>query len=305
MNPRLLALAIAISVVLAGCNRHALHVAPSDTVSASPNLLQVKQNPDKSQVYIFRNGASCLKSADYTKYVNTKGALKIKSIFDASGSYESKWEKARDVSPKYQELEAVFFNICYEYGEGRLSKEEYRDQRATYDQIRAVFLSGKSDDATLKSIARDVQNLKQEREEEKKHRAEAAKPRDITLEQRNVMVSVLRTAAGSRVHLVETGDNEAFDYANKIQQVFSDSGWVVDRMNIGQMIVSVNGRPFDADGLQLLFDRPEQKSAGELIKSAFERAKLVFSTNGFPYTDAKHVSEPTVLVGPKEQSATE
>ena len=118
-----------------GCARKATSTPPSSSL-----LLRTTENPDKSLDYHFKNGESCHKSADYTKYVNTKGALEIKGIFNTSGSFESKWEKVKQVSPRFQELEAVFFDICYEYGEGRLTKEQYEERRRIYEQIRQRLL---------------------------------------------------------------------------------------------------------------------------------------------------------------------
>jgi len=68
-------------------------------------LVKVKENPDKSQVFYFRNGASCLKRADYTRFSDAKGTLAIKDLFNASGSYQAKMEKAKELSPQFQELE--------------------------------------------------------------------------------------------------------------------------------------------------------------------------------------------------------
>lgn len=104
------------------------------------NLQAITDNSDKSQVYTFKNGASCLKRADYTRYINTKGSVDIKQLFSASGSYEDKMEKSKELSPKYQELDAAFFDICYEHGEGRMSKERYDELRKAYEKIRQRLL---------------------------------------------------------------------------------------------------------------------------------------------------------------------
>lgn len=103
-------------------------------------LLRVTENPDKSQDYHFRNGVTCHKSADYTKFVKTDGALAIKNIFEFRGDFESKWENAKIYGPKFEELEAIFFNICYDYGSERLSIDKYKEREEEYNKIRKRIL---------------------------------------------------------------------------------------------------------------------------------------------------------------------
>jgi hypothetical protein len=109
-------------------------------VRNTPNLNQTEELADKTIIVKFNNGASCKKRADYTNNINTQGAVAIKNIFDASGNFQSKWENAKQYSPKFEELEAVFFDICYEYGEERLTLERYREQWEIYNQLRAKLL---------------------------------------------------------------------------------------------------------------------------------------------------------------------
>lgn len=96
----------------------------------------VTTNTDRSQDYHFNNVA-CHKRADYSQSRNTKGAVSLKGIFEASGSVESKWEKAIQLTPKFEELEAVFFDICYGYGSGQLTKQRYDELREVYEGVRA------------------------------------------------------------------------------------------------------------------------------------------------------------------------
>jgi hypothetical protein len=60
-----------------------------------------------------------------------------------SGSYEDKMEKAKQLSPQFQELEASFFDICYEYGEERSAKAQYDENRRIYQGIRQRLLDPK------------------------------------------------------------------------------------------------------------------------------------------------------------------
>lgn len=120
-----------VSVILAACA-----TSPSPLLLPGGFLVSVTEQPDKSQVYRFKNGASCLKSPDYTHFVKASGTVAIKQLFQASGSYEEKMEKAKTLSPKFEELSAAFFDICYEYGEERMSKDRYLKLRQIYEEIR-------------------------------------------------------------------------------------------------------------------------------------------------------------------------
>jgi len=53
-------------------------------------------------------------------------------------------EKAREVNPKLQELDAAFFDICYEFGEERMTKQHYEALRNTYEAIRQKTLGGEA-----------------------------------------------------------------------------------------------------------------------------------------------------------------
>ncbi len=109
---------------------------------ATSNLIGTTTNSDASQEFHFRSGWTCHKRADYTRASKSAGAVAIKNIFSASGSFESKWENAQHLSPKFEELAAVFFDICYQYGQGQLTKDQYEEQRRTYDLIRQRLVSG-------------------------------------------------------------------------------------------------------------------------------------------------------------------
>jgi len=126
-----------VSVILVACA-----TSPSTPLPPGGFLVSVTEQPDKSQVYRFKNGASCLKSPDYTRFVKAGGTVAIKQLFQASGSYEEKMEKAKTLSPKFEELSAAFFDICYEYGEERMSKDKYLEQRQIYEGIRQHSLGG-------------------------------------------------------------------------------------------------------------------------------------------------------------------
>jgi formylglycine-generating enzyme required for sulfatase activity len=105
---------------------------------APSKLVRVDQNQDGSLEYIFQNQRNCHKTADYTKYNKAEGTIKVKTILEAKYSSEEKFENAKRRNPKIEEVEAALFDICYEYGEERLTEEEYKSARTIYDKIRQL-----------------------------------------------------------------------------------------------------------------------------------------------------------------------
>ena len=87
--------------------------------------------------YIFRKtGQACHKSPDYNEAIKRSATLKIKEFFEASGSVDERWVEARKSDPKASEVEAAFFDICYEYGAGRLTKSDYERKYNDYNKVR-------------------------------------------------------------------------------------------------------------------------------------------------------------------------
>ena len=114
--------------------------ATDGAVAPASSWPKVVQRPDGSSDYYFENNRSCHKRADFTKFVDSQAAIKIKDLFDLSGKFQQKWENAKKFSPKFEELEAVFFNYCLEYGKGVFTKDEYLLRLDRYDLIRQEIL---------------------------------------------------------------------------------------------------------------------------------------------------------------------
>lgn len=127
-------LIVILFVLLTGCDN------PKPPES---NLVYKIENEDKSQIFYFRNGNSCLKRADYTKFIDTKGSVEIKDLFSVNGSYQDKMEKVMELSPQFQELDAVFFQICYDYGDEKITKERFNELQKVYDGLRRKLLESK------------------------------------------------------------------------------------------------------------------------------------------------------------------
>ncbi|MEW6601129.1 MAG: hypothetical protein AB1499_09175 [Nitrospirota bacterium] len=96
----------------------------------------ITELPDKSLLYSFQSGVTCKKTPDYTKYINTGGKAQIKEIFEASGNYESKWQSIKVINPTFGMIDATFFDICFDYGQGLIDKVKYDEKREVYEKIR-------------------------------------------------------------------------------------------------------------------------------------------------------------------------
>lgn len=66
--------------------------------AVNSKLVKTETGTDMSMIYYFKNEAVCHKKPDYTKYVKTGGAVKIKELFEVEGNFESKWENAKSVT---------------------------------------------------------------------------------------------------------------------------------------------------------------------------------------------------------------
>jgi hypothetical protein len=132
-----------LATILSSCGENAGNAGtaaekkPSEISQSAP---RTESGPDGSIQYIFPNGTPCLKKPDYTKAIQAEGAIKLKEIFETSGKYDSKMQRASEVRPAFQELDAALFDICYEYGSGRKSKEQYDDARQVVEEIRRHML---------------------------------------------------------------------------------------------------------------------------------------------------------------------
>lgn len=106
----------------------------------SSNLLRVEGSNETGYHYTFKSGLVCNKPADYTKHIKAKGAIAIKSLFDASGDFESEWKAAAQSNPKMVELKAAFFDVCFEHGNELIDKNTYTERSQKYDHIRQKIL---------------------------------------------------------------------------------------------------------------------------------------------------------------------
>lgn len=125
------------TVVLSACGTY--H-EKNEIIENNPNLLGVDGSNETGYRFKFKNGLVCNKPADYTKHIKTKGALAIKSLFEASGDFESKWDTAAQADPKMVDLKAAFFDVCFEYGNELIDKKTYTERSEKYDRIRQKML---------------------------------------------------------------------------------------------------------------------------------------------------------------------
>jgi hypothetical protein len=113
----------------------------------NPNLVNVEGTNETGYQYTFKSGLVCNKPPYYTRYIKTGGAIAIKSLFEARTDFESDWKKTSQASPRLEELESVFFDVCYEHGNGLIDELIYKERSNKYDRIRQKLLEqGLSED---------------------------------------------------------------------------------------------------------------------------------------------------------------
>jgi lipoprotein NlpI len=136
IKPRTLCL-FAAAILSALCN----HIAMAER-NPNPFLKEVTINKDQSQIFLFRNGASCLKRADFITVSQSQKSLALLSVFRQTSGKETRVEKGRALSATFEELEAARFSLCFEYGEERLTAEEYGEALAVYETLSQEYIRG-------------------------------------------------------------------------------------------------------------------------------------------------------------------
>lgn len=98
--------------------------------------------------YFFKNKPPCQKRADYVKSNQFKAKLSASYHgigAGVGGEYQNKWQQIRPQNPTYELFSDVIFDICFEYGVGRMNREQYLQQRDHYMNIRDELLFIKAD----------------------------------------------------------------------------------------------------------------------------------------------------------------
>src|SRR5271165_1259525 len=111
---------------------------PAPATGSAPTTKEITEGT----LYTFSNGVTCLQRRDYADNSTTKGAVEVKDIFKTEGEYARKVERVSQAQPQSAELAAAFFDICFDYGSGRITKEQYDGDRQAYDEIRQRMFPG-------------------------------------------------------------------------------------------------------------------------------------------------------------------
>jgi hypothetical protein len=116
---------------------YALLLVATSCASPGGKPVAIDSRPDGSQLYTFaKTNETCVKRADYTRFISTSASTEIRQVIKGSFDFQTRMEKAREISPKFEELQAVFFDLCYEFGSGRMERTEYDRLRKVYEEIR-------------------------------------------------------------------------------------------------------------------------------------------------------------------------
>jgi hypothetical protein len=112
---------------LAGC--------PSPQPPAEQHFPIVTQIGERTQ-YTYRNDWTCTKEPGYAQASKAEGFVEVKDAFKLGGTYQSKIERLTTTRAPFEEVEAAFFDICEDYGTGKILKDEYDLDRRAYNEIR-------------------------------------------------------------------------------------------------------------------------------------------------------------------------
>jgi hypothetical protein len=132
--------AVPIVAAILGFSGCGPHNEIADSITTNPNLLSVVGSNETGYRYTFKSGLVCNRPAYYTKYIKTGGAIAIRSLFDVKGDFESDWRRTAPSNPKVEELQSVFFDMCFEYGNGLIDKQTYDERSNRYDRIRQKMM---------------------------------------------------------------------------------------------------------------------------------------------------------------------
>jgi hypothetical protein len=121
-----------VGIVLCSCASHARGEEPW------PHYRNLSDGTIEAK---FQNGAICLKRPDYDRTIEARASISLKQIFATDDSLKIKRERASEIRPAFQELQAARFSVCFEYGSGSRTKQQYDDAVKVLDEIQRNILT--------------------------------------------------------------------------------------------------------------------------------------------------------------------
>jgi hypothetical protein len=135
-----------------GCSKpHEQLSANEDTPSQGAEKPSIR-TADDGDYLTFRAG-TCFRPRDFGRYIKAKGSIEVKQIFKGEGDFETKLERITQERPAIQEISSALFDVCLDYVNGRITKEEYGESRKLYERAKAGIFNVKPE---VKPVARSA-----------------------------------------------------------------------------------------------------------------------------------------------------
>lgn len=91
---------------------------------------------DVSRVINLADGTTCTEPAGLAESRASDGAVKLKALLDSGAKPAEVLDKAKEIKPKRDEVEAVYFDACRAYSKAEIKKPQFDDARTVYFGLR-------------------------------------------------------------------------------------------------------------------------------------------------------------------------
>ena len=96
---------------------------------------------DVLRVIKLSDGTLCTEPAGVGESRQSDGATKLKALLDSSATTEEVLKAARELKPKGDENEAVYFDACRAYSKAEIKKDAFERDRTVYLDLRQQLLA--------------------------------------------------------------------------------------------------------------------------------------------------------------------
>lgn len=96
---------------------------------------------DVLRVVKLSDGTTCTEPAGLGESRQSEGATKLKVLLDSGAKTDEVLKSARELKPKGDEIEAVYFDACRAYSKSEIRKDAFERVRAVYLDLRQQLLA--------------------------------------------------------------------------------------------------------------------------------------------------------------------
>jgi hypothetical protein len=96
---------------------------------------------DVSRVIKLADGTTCVEPAGLAESRNTSAAVQLRELFDSDAGADDALAKARELKPKPEEVEAVYFDACRAYSNAEIRKDAFEKDKTVYFGLRQQLVA--------------------------------------------------------------------------------------------------------------------------------------------------------------------